>query len=339
MNPSITFPVLTVFNLSWTLTDAQGNPINNAIVTANLYAGRSIQNPLLTPGTVVSPISALNLPYVVGSAGQYSAPVAATLNPPLKGVGFVLVVDATVGGMEIYHQEIPAVIQSAGSPLDLTTVTIVKDWLTGFGANSADDAKIQACITAWGYEFINRTGRGDQNGDFQQSPYVTVCNFTETHDGSDTARLYLRNRPIVNVSSLMINGISIGQSGAVGMSGYVIDGTGRSIALRQGIAGIGSSPSSGYGSYVSGPFRSVGSGLKFWKGIQNVTVQYSAGYGSTPFDIVECANKVVAQNYRRRNWVDEESRAVASGGGSVRYRSWTIPPECQDVVDRYTRTL
>ena len=208
------------------------------------------------------------------------------------------------------------------------------------GANppTSDDALIQSCITSWGYQFLARTGLGDQNRDFQQSPFVQVCSFTDTYDGTGTFRLFLRNRPIISVTSLNINGVSIAASTAVGTAGYVIDGTAKSIALRQGVIGWGS-PSPTYWSYQAGPFSTLGTGLKFWPGIQNVSVQYTAGYDITPWDIVECANKVVAQTYRRRSWVDEASRAMAGGGGTIRYRDWAIQPECQDVIDRYTRVL
>lgn len=222
--------------------------------------------------------------------------------------------------------------------LDLTTVDIVKNWIPGFDAsNTQDDTLIQSCITSWSTEFLVRTGLGDQNGDQQQSPFTAVCNFNETYDGMGTIRLFLKNRPIVSVSSLTINGIGIQQSGAVGVSGYVIDGSAKSIALRSGIPGAGGPSLVPY--YWGGSYHMGAGGLRFWYGVQNINVQYTAGYVSTPADIIECANKVVHQNYKRRGWADEASRAMAGGGGTVRYRDWHIPPECQDVVDRYTRTL
>src|SRR6266849_2421831 len=237
---SLTFPVRTAFQLTWTLVDLSGNPINNAAVTATLYAGRSPTNPNAVPGTDVSPIINVTLTYVPLSNGQYSAAIPATLNPAPNGVGYTIVIDGTVGGNQIYHTEQPVSIETAGSSLDLTTVDLVKSWLTGFGsaASSGDDALIQSCITAWGYEFLHRTGQGDQNGDLLQSPFTQVCNFNETYDGSGTYRLFLKNRPIVNVSALTINGINITPSGRVGVSGYVVDGTAKSIALRQGVAGV-----------------------------------------------------------------------------------------------------
>lgn len=226
------------------------------------------------------------------------------------------------------------------SPLDLTTLNIVKSWIPGLNPSTptADDPVIQSCITSWGYEFLKRTGQGDQNQDFEQSPFTAVCTFNETYDGMGTYRLFLRNRPIQSVIQLVINTVAIAQSTAVGAAGYVVDGSGKSIALRQGIVGWGS-PSPTYWSYQAGPFSTMSTGLKFWQGIQNVSVQYTAGYSTVPADIQECANKVVAQNYQRRSWVDEASRAMAGGGGTIRYRDWDIPIECQLIVDRYTRTL
>ncbi|SRR6266550_419616 len=335
---SFTIPVRTVFTLTWTLTDAAGTPINNAVVTATLYCGRSATNPEGVPGTAISPINALKLGYVFESAGQYSAAIPATIDPPLAGTGYTLVVDATVAGAQIYHTEQPATVETAGSLLDLTTVDQVKSWIPGLAAaGSADDAIIQACITAWGFEFLNRTGLGNQNGDLLQSPFCGVCNFSETYDGTGTSRLFVRNRPVKNVSALIINGIQVAQSSGYSVQGWVIDGNGKSISLRSGLLGWGGSfPQT---AWQSGAYRAFGGGMRFFEGIQNISLQYSAGYNNTPADVVECALKVVAQNYKRRNFVDERSRAMSAGGGTISYRDWDVPIECQHVVDRYTRVL
>jgi len=335
---SLTFPVSTAFVLSWTLADSAGNPINNATVTANLYSGRSLVNPDAVPGTIIEALSNFPLPYVTDSNGIYSATVAA-FDPGDLG-NFVLTIDATVleGSVQtpIYHKEIAIVFETAGSPLDLTTVDLVKSWHPGFSDNPStdDDDLIQLCITAWGYEWLNRTGTGDQNGDFQQSPFNAVCTFNEVYDGSDNTRLFLRNRPIRSIISLMVNGIQMQAAGPWPSSGYLIDGSARSISLRS--AGIGVGPN-GYSGILAGPYRALGGGLRFWKGQQNVVVQYTAGYSITPADIVQCANKVVALNYKRRPYTDEDSRAMAGGAGTTRFHTFDVPPECQKIIDRYTR--
>jgi hypothetical protein len=322
-----------LFVLTWTLNDSQGNPINNAIVTATLYAGRSLRNPDGVPGIAINPINAVTLVYVALSAGQYAATIPGTLDPPLNGTGYVLVVDATVAGQPVYHSESPAVVETAGSNVDLTTVDQVKSWIPGLQASTSDDALIQACITAWGFEWLQRTGMGNQSGDFHQSPFNAICPFAETYDGCGTLRLFLRNRPIVDVTSLTINGVQIAKSSGFSSAGFVIDGARKSIALRVGL---------GWGnlwqSWQAGSYRAFG-GLRFWQGIQNVEVQYTAGYNDTPADIVQCANKVVQLNYKRRSYADERTRAMAGGGGTISFRDWDIPVECLFVVDRYSRTL
>lgn len=336
--PSLTFPVKTAFVLSWTLTDTAGNPINNATVIANLYAGRSRTEPEQVPGTPVVPIVNFALSYVNGSAGIYSATVPGTLDPPLDGTGYVLVIDATVSGQQIYHCECPVAVDTAGSTLDLTSVDQVKDWIPGLSGTTStpDDAKIQFIITAWSFEFLHRTGRGDQSGDYHQSPYTSVCQWNETYDGSGTERLFLRNRPIVSIQSLVINGIPVAASPGYPTQGYVIDGTRKSISMRGGMYGM---PNMYWNSWQAGPYHAFAGSRGFPRGLQNISVSYSAGYSVTPADIVQCANIVVAQNYSRPKWIDEESRAMAGGGGTTRYRSWDVPVECQLVVDRYTRTL
>lgn len=338
MPNSFTIPVRTAFTLTWTLTDAQGNPINNATVTATLYAGRSASNPTGTPGTAISPVNNVVLPYVPGSAGQYSVGIPATVDPPLDGTGYTIVIDASIAGTPIYHNEQPAVVETAGSQLDLTTLDQVKNWIPQMAAaGDDDDAVIQACITAWGFEFLQRTGLGNQNGDLLQSPFNAICSFNETYNGGGTHRLYLRNRPVRTVSALFVNGVQIPQSTAYAVRGWVVDANARSIMLRAGSTGFGGSYSQT--AWQAGAYRSFGGGSRFPSGVQNINVLYTAGYSNTPADIVQCANKVVHLNYKRRGYVDERSRAMSAGGGTIAFQAWDIPPECQMVIERYMRTL
>src|SRR5438105_169179 len=155
------------------------------------------------------------------------------------------------------------------SNLDLCTTQSVKDWIIGLHGTVGDIEILQDIITAWGYEFLHRTGLGDQNGDFKQSPFTSITSFNDTYDGTGTYRLFLKNRPIVNVASLTINGMQIAASGSVATQGYVVDGNAKSIALRSGIPGTGA-PSPTFSQWQAGPFHALGGGLRFWKGIQNI---------------------------------------------------------------------
>jgi hypothetical protein len=329
---SLTFPVLTAFKLNWTVTDADGNGVNNAAVIATLFAGRSRTNPTALPGTPVPPIVALPLTYVPDSVGVYSAAVPATLNPAQSAAGFVVVVDASVSSTNIYHAEEAVVLETDGSPLDLTTVDQVKDWMSGMGGINAADDQIQLCITAWSIEFMRLTGTGDQNGNYTQSPFTAVCNWSEVYDGNGSTRLFLRNRPVRAVTSLTMNNAPLRASGTNPLvSGYVIDGSGKSISLRGG--GFGSRSFA----WPAGPYRALTKGGVFLEGVQNVYVQYVAGYDTTPADIVDAANNMVQLNYKRKGHIDEKSRAVSGGGGTIVWADWDIPVGVQSVIDNYAR--
>src|SRR5665213_1599066 len=146
--------------------------------------------------------------------------------------------------------------------------------------------------------------------------------------------MFLKNRPIVAITTLTINGLAIPQSASINVPGYIVDDTGKSIAMRGGLLGWGTPI---WGSVPYTPYHAFGGSLLFWKGIGNVAITYTAGYSTTPFDIVDCANVVVSQNYRRRKWIDEGSRSAAGGGGALRYRDWDVPPAQQATVMHYKR--
>ncbi len=98
------------FTFTWTMLDADGNPVNDATVTATLYSGRSPQVPDTDPGSPVEHFDALDLAFIPDSNGKYAAAVSGAFDPGI-GEGFILVVDA-VRAMEILgHWEIPALVQ------------------------------------------------------------------------------------------------------------------------------------------------------------------------------------------------------------------------------------
>jgi len=214
--------------------------------------------------------------------------------------------------------------------IDLTTLAAVKSW-TGL-QNTTDDQIIQDCITAFSAYVLRRTGRGPADGSIpSESPLVAQVQYSETYDGTGTDRLFLKNWPIVSVSLLQIGMVQIPQSGAIGQAGYVIDGSGKSLALRNG---AGNSVS---GILTVGFFTTVGRGYKFVEGIQNVQVNYTAGFDGAPEDLEMCARKVVALNYKRRQWIGQRSQAMAGGAGTVSYGTWEMDADCDRTINYYRR--
>ena len=94
--------------------------------------------------------------------------------------------------------------------------------------------------------------------------------YTRTMNGLGGEKMLLRDRPVLSVSSLTIDSISIPQGVVGSTSGYLFDD--RFIYLYGGISGVGRS---GF----------VGNIHRFTRGVQNVTVSYTAGYATVPYDL------------------------------------------------------
>lgn len=158
------------------------------------------------------------------------------------------------------------------NPIDLTSVGRMKSWLSSQGVNPGDADNLQACITAASKYWIWYCGLGPADNSVPtHSPFNELVTYTETYNGNGSQQMYLRNRPVKNVISLVVNLSTIQQSQAFGQPGWVIDGNARSIWIR---GGGGGQP------FVSTFYPSSFGGQWFIKGIQNVAVQYQAGFAA-----------------------------------------------------------
>lgn len=310
------------FTLQWTLTDQNGNPINNASVIANLYSGRSTVNPDVTPGTIVPPISNVTLNYVSSSNGVYQATIPVTLDPIPSVNGFVLTIDASISGNPIYHYEEPSTVINGSlttSSADLMTLNQVKAWLKIQPSQTANDAILQLLISSFSQWVLHRTGRDTFN---------SVNSYTETQDGHGGTRLFLRNSPIQTVSNVIVGAYSIPQSTSVTANGWFIEDSLKSIALRI-------TPNTYMTMVPSGLYPYC-----FERGQGNVQVMYTAGYTIVPFDLQEAAMEAIAINYSRKDWIDIAQLTLGAGQGvtgSTVYHKWALPPSINMVLDRYAR--
>jgi hypothetical protein len=249
--------------------------------------------------------------------------------------------------------------------IDLTTVQAVRDYAQVKG--TGDDNQIQMIITAFSQEFLRITGRSNMDGTLPiQSPFVAQQYYDEWYDGSGTLRQFVRNFPIYGTGNnsllractpstlgypnVFVNGQAIPFSPNIPgpgpnyiTNGFVVDGSGKSISIRL----PGPFPNSPDGGPFSNntPFYAasnfLGTCFAFARGVQNVEIQYWAGFAVTPMDIVRAATQIVAINYKRANWIDMGSKTLSAGGGAsgtTRYRDWRIPPECQYTIEFYTRS-
>jgi hypothetical protein len=219
-----------------------------------------------------------------------------------------------------------------GSPIDLATSEEVAAWLSSNQASASptlvSDPNLASCITAWSALFLRLTGRGDQNTDTpEESPFVQQVNYTETYDGNGSPQLFLRNWPINSVASLVIYNQTIPVSTGYGTFGYVIAGDGKRIVLQGGYGPVAAVSFYQLARLTQGGCGgpTFGSGSPF--DLQNVFVTYNAGFSVVPPEVNLTAIQVCARNYKRRNWIDQRSQAMAQGAGTITYRDWDLTRE------------
>ena len=312
---SFTLRALQQALLPWVLTDQNGNPIAGATVTGTLYANRNLQNVTQFPGTAVTNFT--NVSFVESPAGTYTASLPATINPPAASLGFATVITALSGSTPIGTWTIPTVVIPPQNLFDLVTLDQTKDYLGLQSSNTDDDITIQFLISGFSQYVLNRTGI---------SSFTQTQTFNEIYDGNGNQRLFVLNPPIVTLNSVTIGSFSVPISTGLIVSGVYVEQSGRSIAFRNS-GGVLSPPFSIYPYY-------------FTRGYGNIQVNYIGGYTSVPFDLGVCTMKVVAQNYRRKDWIDLASKSLSAGAGvtgTTRYRDWAMPPECEETLRFFSR--
>ncbi len=199
---------------------------------------------------------------------------------------------------------------------DLTTVAAVIRYLGSQNVSDDEKLSIQRCITSASQYWLWACGKTAVDG---VSPFVAPVTIDEWYDGNGNARLFVRNTPLKSITLLEVNGVSIAESTAFGVRGWIIDSSKKSITIRSG-----------------GSTRNIYGG--FTKGETNVHLISLAGFDQTPFDIADKATVMVAVNYKRRQWIDQSSQAMAAGAGTITFRDWELPPDVVSVMGNYSRT-
>lgn len=141
----------------------------------------------------------------------------------------------------------------------------------------------------------------------------------------------IRNWPIQSVASVNINGQPIPQSTNINTPGWVVDGDKRFISLRGGMnPAVATFQNYRYQ-------RQPGYGPGFAPGIQNVEIQYTAGFNGVPDDLEIVARKTVALNYVRRGWIGQKSQAMAAAAGTVSFGQWEMDADAERTIYYYRR--
>lgn len=168
----------------------------------------------------------------------------------------------------------------AANAIDLCTLADVKAWLSIPTGTTTSDDLLQTLITA-ASAFINSW---TERGDMKSAARV------ETRRGNGHDRMMTEFFPVTAVSKVMVDGKEIPAATGYTDSGYVFEDT--SISLR---------------------------GSKFCKGIQNVRLEYTAGYSPVPYDLQQACVEMVGQRFRSKDTAGAGISAKSLAGETISF--------------------
>lgn len=134
-----------------------------------------------------------------------------------------------------------------------------------------------------------------------------LTSYTETRNGNGGNKLFLLNGPVVSVSSVTVDGNVVPPSPNPLASGWVNDDS--MVYIRGGW---------------------------FACGIQNVTVQYSAGFATTPADVAQACIELVAEKFAKRNRIDKASETLGTQQTQA-YIQADMPARVKTALQPYVR--
>ena len=184
------------------------------------------------------------------------------------------------------------------APDDLCTLADLKAWLPNQGNN--DDVALQNLISNGSAQVLQYLNR----------PHILASllgTLTENYDGNNSDRLLPHFYPIIAVNAVTVDGTPVPPSTSPLVPGFLNDA--RRILLR---------------------------GFQFCRGVQNVSVIYTAGYASVPLDLKLAAMELFALAYRQRTHIGEKSNAMSSQI-TLSFDMSDVPPRSMNVFQQYRR--
>jgi hypothetical protein len=139
---------------------------------------------------------------------------------------------------------------------------------------------------------------------------LELMDHVENYNGYDSRILVTRNYPITEVTELTIDGVSIPAKPAGSFTNIGYTFTDRHITL---------------------------SGKVFLRGLDNVSISYSAGYDPIPADLRQACVDLVSFRYRAKDRIGLISKGLA--GETITYDIRHLPAQVMRVVQRYKRVI
>lgn len=128
--------------------------------------------------------------------------------------------------------------------------------------------------------------------------------YTETRDGTGTRKMTMRNFPVTAVASVFVDGQAVPARLSPLSNGYTFDD------LKVALTG-----------YV------------FTSGMGNVTVTYTAGFASVPYDIEQACIEAVSLRYKAKDRLGVNSKSLA--GESISFTNDDFPDYVTRVLRQY----
>lgn len=184
---------------------------------------------------------------------------------------------------------------------DLCKIDDVKLWLNlGVGT---DDATLDRLITGVS-EFIRTVTH--RNFD------VETYSESRSGVGWNQRRIVPKFLPIIAVNSLTIDGVTIpavpGNVYTPGAIGYIYTATHISLF-----------------------------GYLFTKGMDNIVINYSAGYSTLPPDLTQAAIELVCFRYREKDRIGHKSKTLS--GETVAFVTDEVPASVMRILNEYKRVI
>jgi hypothetical protein len=148
--------------------------------------------------------------------------------------------------------------------------------------------------------------------------FATYCDrtfastsWTYQTSGKGGVALMLPEYPVTTITSVSIDGTTIPARQTVGGWGYVQSGPNKIL-----IDGAGYPAS-------------------FTHGVANVSVAFTAGYSSVPYDLAQACLETCGSWYRRSSRIDEDSKSVQ--GEVISFSRLEIPKAARFILEQYKR--
>jgi hypothetical protein len=196
---------------------------------------------------------------------------------------------------------------------DLVTLPQALTWL---GQTVDPNGIIATLVSAVSTKIQNYVGY-----QFAQATY------TRTMNGLGGDKMLLRDRPVISVSAVTVDGISVPQSAGPLMTGFLFDD--RFVYIRGSFYGCGW----------------TGSIDRFNRGVQNITVTYTAGYPTVPADVQQACLEWLSSGYAMLD-NNPTVRSYRAGDTQVVYQNLVtelnkitilMPPSIASILSIYQR--